>query len=113
MRIVVWHKESSHQGSTSRCWWRVGARQEEEEEARSTCSLYRRLSYSIPLFCFRKFFLQTVCLLHSTGQRNGNIEKRSERYDFTQEKRKGRSGDKPAVEVHIRFQSLLGLMNTL
>jgi hypothetical protein len=47
------------EGSASRCWCRVRARQE-EEEVRSTRSLYRRLSYFIPLFCVLKFFTNSL-----------------------------------------------------
>ena len=61
VRIGVWYKETSQQGSISRYWWRVKARK--VEDARITHSLYRRPNCSIPLFfCFLKYFYkQSVC----------------------------------------------------
>lgn len=80
----MWYKEIWHEGSTSRCY--VG-----QERARR-----RRRRPGVPVVFIADLanlhlvsvflnFLQMVCLLRSTRQRHGKIEKRSEWYYFTQE----------------------------
>jgi hypothetical protein len=100
----VWYKERSHQGSTSRCWWRVRAQQ--EEETRSTRRLYRRLSYSVPLFCFLKFFTYSLFVTQYRTEEWENRKTERNILFYASERWKRRSGDKPALKVHSRFQSL-------
>lgn len=107
----MWYKERSHQGSTSRCWWRVRARQ--EEEARSTLGPYRRFRYSIPLFCFLKFVTNSLFVTQYRTKEWENRKNRAKDIILREKRWKRQSGDKPAVKVHSRFLSLLGLMNVL